>query len=669
MSEIENKMAAVQLAEWINENEHLKGTQQYNDVASGLKESVALDVEEKYQDLFAKQAPEETGAFSDFSRAFGINALEVGAGLNQMALEGASKFGIPGADDLLKDYTGTMSEFTKQQKALTEDSPVASFFGDVLSDTALLVASPTGKADSAKSIYKKMVESGVELGALEGVKLVDEDGNRLSIAAGAAALGGLSRGALEGVIGGFNKIKGKASERISTELDELSKRFDVDVSVGDLTQSKPWQLTENLLDRVPFIGTGDFARRQGESLEQAANKLIANYGVPEDEISNFLTGAVKNKYKKVKEVSDANYANVSKALGGKSVQYNNANEAAADLIEELRPNQNTPEIKKIMDEVKRFLPKDYFGEDEAGKLINRTGLGGYEKSFDDAFNQLKIYGKLRYQASKSGDENLREVYDTMAKAIQRDIDELADNVGGDAATALSKAKSYYAKEVAPYTKGQFLKIRKPDDFPTFNADNIYSTFVKPNAKGTKNLRKLTDKIELDDVQMLKQQVLSDAHTAATVKDVFDPSVFASQLKKMGESRKVIFNKAENDVLDGYVKLANMLPRAKLSSNQQAANISRVAGSVPGLAAGTAGLGAATGASPLVAGGLGIMGGIKGLSLLLTSPAGKKLLTTVNKNPDKAETLLGAINKEVLDLTRTKVVPVASVPSVNLEDEE
>ena len=241
MSEIENKMAAVQLAEWINENEHLKGTQQYNDVASGLKESVALDVEEKYQDLFAKQAPEETGAFSDFSRAFGINALEVGAGLNQMALEGASKFGIPGADDLLKDYTGTMSEFTKQQKALTEDSPVASFFGDVLSDTALLVASPTGKADSAKSIYKKMVESGVELGALEGVKLVDEDGNRLSIAAGAAALGGLSRGALEGVIGGFNKIKGKASERISTELDELSKRFDVDVSVGDLTQSKPWQ--------------------------------------------------------------------------------------------------------------------------------------------------------------------------------------------------------------------------------------------------------------------------------------------------------------------------------------------------------------------------------------------------------------------------------------------
>jgi hypothetical protein len=138
---------------------------------------------------------------------------------------------------------------------------------------------------------------------------------------------------------------------------------------------------------------------------------------------------------------------------------------------------------------------------------------------------------------------------------------------------------------------------------------------------------------------------------------------------MGESRKVIFTKAENDVLDGYVKLANMLPRAKLSSNQQAANISRVAGSVPGLAAGTAGLGAATGASPLVAGGLGIMGGIKGLSLLLTSPAGKKLLTTVNKNPDKAETLLGAINKEVLDLTRTKVVPVASVPSVNLDDEE
>ena len=113
----------------------------------------------------------------------------------------------------------------------------------------------------------------------------------------------------------------------------------------------------------------------------------------------------------------------------------------------------------------------------------------------------------------------------------------------------------------------------------------------------------------------------------------------------------------------------MLPRAKLSSNQQAANIERVAGSVPGLAAGTATIGAVAGASPAVVGGLSIIGGIKGLSLLLTSPAGKKLLTTVNKNPDKAETLLRQMNKEVLNLTRTKVVPVASVPSVNLEDEE
>ena len=662
-----NKSAAVELADWINENEHLKGTDQYNLVADGLRDAVALDVEQKYVDLFAAQAPEESGAFSDFARSFGINTLEVGSGLNQLALEGAAKFKIPGAEDLLKRYTGTMSGLVRDQQSLTEDSPISSLAGDIVSDTAILLASPANRKDSAKRLYKKMVESGLELGVLEGVKLVDENGDRKDIATGSALIGALSRGAFEKLADSFNAIRGKASKEISQELDQLSKQFDTEVSVGDLTQSKAWQLTENLLDRVPYVGTGDFARRQGESLEKASQKIIDNYGIPDDEISNFLTGAVKNKYQKIKKINDQNYLKVQESFGDSVVNLRNANQEANDIINRLSPNINSPEVKTLINELETFLPKEYFGLDGAGNLINQKGLGKETKLFADAFEQRKIYSRLQFKANMSGDFLKADVYGKLGNAIQKDIDDLADNLGGDQAALYNKAKTYYAKEVAPFNTLQFKKIRKADQYPAFNPDNIYATFVKPNAKGTKNLKKLTDKIELDELQMLKQQVLSDAHLAATKKDVFEPTVFASEIKKMATARKVVFTEAENKVLDGYVKLANSLPRAKLSSDQQAANISRVAGSIPGLATISTGAGVVTGATPLVTGGLSIMGGIIGISSLLTSDVGKKLLTQAGTK-EISDPFLRDLNKEILNITKTKVIPALSVPSVNIEED-
>ena len=483
--QINNNQAASELANWIVENEHLKGTPEFEQVADGLRRAQTLNVEAKTIDYLTNQMPdpnyvenmkakgrevidgsvaltaedlglgpgqdevrkqmaqdyyrERTGAFSDFLNNFGLNTLEVGSGLSQLALQGASKLGIPGAEDLYNDYTRSMSNYVKEGKAITTDSPVASFLGDISSDIALLISSPIGKKDKGKKLVRKMTESGVELGLLEGVKLQDEDGNRLNTAASALALGSLSRGAFEGVVSSFNAIRGKASEKISTELDKLSKQFDVRVSVGDLTQSKPYQLIENLLDRVPFFGTGDFARRQGESLKDAQARIINNYGVPEDEISNFLTKAIKRKYKKIKKINDANYDKVKGLMSGQTVTYKNTHEAVDNAINKLSTNKELDEIQTLITRLKKFLPEDFYGADQAGAFINAGGRGVYSKSFDDAFEQLKQIGNLRHDAYKQGNEILRQAYDDIYKGIQRDIDELATNVGGDAAEAYAKA--------------------------------------------------------------------------------------------------------------------------------------------------------------------------------------------------------------------------------------
>jgi len=669
LSDPNNQMVA--MSEWLIENEHLKGTSEFNQIGDGLKALAAEDVGNKYRNIFAEKA-DESGSAEDFATAFGVNALEVGAGMNQMALEGAVKLGIPGSDELLSDFTRTMTGLTGELQETTTDSPIASFIGDVGSDIAVVLTSPSpvGKGEAAKGLAKKIIESGIEMGALEGVKLLDENGNRLSVAATAAAIGGLSRGAFDKLASSFNEIVGAKSSEVSKEIGDLADKFKVGVTVGELRQSRPVMAIENLLERLPFGGIGDFVQKQGESLQEASERLVKSFGRDEDEVGSFLQGKIKESFNKVRAVSDENYAKAGKAFKGEVVEFDEYNNALMLALDDISANADLKGMGSLVREIKRMLPEDALGVDEAGEFINKTGKGTRGKDYQNTYKQIKLLKKLKGSAIDKGDRVQSELYTDLINALDNDLDSLASTMGGQAKKLHDDALAFYHKEVVPYTKGKFDKARTKTDVSDFDNDMLFGHFIKKGDRS--NIAKaLAGKVDLDAKEVIKRKTLSDAYESAGgvvgAPGGFSAAKFSKNLKDMSKARDVFFTKAENDQVDGLIRLIDAMPTAASKvtgavKQGMMPTIARVSGTVAPSAAGLA-LGGVSGAMVTI-------GGIKGLSLLLTSKVGRRLLTQANnaKNKKGMAGLSPQINAEIARITKAMVdtgkeraVPVIALP--------
>lgn len=669
LSDPNNQMVA--MSEWLIENDHLKGTSEFNQIGDGLKALAAEDVGNKYRNIFTEKA-DESGSAEDFATAFGVNALEVGAGMNQMALEGAVKLGIPGSEELLSDFTKAMTGLTTEMKETTTDSPIASFVGDVGSDIAVVLTSPSpvGKGEAAKGLAKKIIESGIEMGALEGVKLLDENGNRLSVAATAAAIGGLSRGAFDKLASSFNEIVGAKSSEVSKEIGDLADKFKVGVTVGELRQSRPVMAIENLLERLPFGGIGDFVQKQGESLQEASERLVKSFGRDEDEVGSFLQGKIKESFNKVRAVSDENYAKAGKAFKGEVVEFDEYNNALMLALDDISANADLKGMGSLVREIKRMLPEDALGVDEAGEFINKTGKGTRGKDYQNTYKQIKLLKKLKGSAIDKGDRVQSELYTDLINALDNDLDSLASTMGGQAKKLHDDALAFYHKEVVPYTKGKFDKARTKTDVSDFDNDMLFGHFIKKGDRS--NIAKaLAGKVDLDAKEVIKRKTLSDAYESAGgvigAPGGFSAAKFSKNLKDMSKARDVFFTKAENDQVDGLIRLIDAMPTAanKVTGAVKQGmmpTLARVSGTIAPSAAGLA-LGGVSGAMVTI-------GGIKGLSLLLTSKVGRRLLTQANnaKNKKGMARLSPQINAEIARITKAMVdtgkeraVPVIALP--------
>jgi len=633
----------LEMTDWIIENEHLKGTKDFGIVSDEVKRLSGNRVSQKYSDWFEDNIPEDQNAFESFASGFATNSLEVGAGLDQMALQAASKIGIPGAKELEQSFTETMGDVIQDRKDTTGKG-IAGFAGDVVSDVSLVITSPLkipalptslkAKADALKPIYRKMIESGIELGALEGVKLVDDEGNRLSIAAGSAALGALTRGGLEKVADGFNALRGQYSQEFSKELKDLANQFDLDgLTVGQLRNSPGFQKFENLLDNLPLFGIAGTTRRQSESLKAAADRLVLQFGVPEDDIGSFLQGKVLDNYKSVKKVSDENYKAVEKAFKqtDEPVEYTNFTNNAEGILSKFENNKEMDEVMALVSKVRKMLPDDIEG-----------GLGKREKSFEDAWAQLRILKKSKDRAIAEGDKNSADVYTGLVKGLEKDIQNLADNIGGVPQKLLSEANSFYGEKVMPFRKGKFGSITsgKAEKDPNFEPSSIFDFFVKKKdyRRRASNLKTAVGK---EGEVAVKKQIMNDAYDQAISGETFNATKFAKELSERTKARDVFFSKAENEQIDGFVRLVEILPkRVTQPSEKQAVPLSRVGGVLGGTAA-VSFLGGGVGLA-------GVAGGVKGASLLLTSKVGRSLLTKTSraKSNKEIKSLMGKMNAEI-----------------------
>ena len=216
--------------------------------------------------------------------------------------------------------------------------------------------------------------------------------------------------------------------------------------------------------------------------------------------------------------------------------------------------------------------------------------------------------------------------DRINQAIEADLEEFATRAGGDILTEFRRANQLFRDGVLPFQKDRTL-IRIADT----DTDTVISQFIKRDQP--RLAQKLSGNLDQRGQQALKFVVMDDAFRRS-LNDAgeFVPQRFARRLEQLRRVNEVIFDEKEIAELTGFVRLA------------QAANRAGRDAGILGSGLGVGGLGAA-GLARSADAAVGAGTGIGVLSLLLTSGAGRRLLTRANRGTNPA------LVNEAIDLTR------------------
>lgn len=563
----------------------------------------------------------------------GLEAGEAIQNMNPMFRTALNVLPGGGALGMLSNLVpkGSADEFTKQaeeERALYEQGlgdSTAAGIGRFVGNVAPTLLVPGGAAGGA---LMRAGTAGASGAAIGGAGFVPEGGSRLE----QAALGGLMGGAGSLAMSGLGKGMEKLSQlnRPVSEIEQLSKQFDVPVTMGEVSRSPSLQALETQLERVPGVGIRGFREGQSNSLKAAAEKLRGQFDTGSDDVGVTLQRSL-----------------------GKS--FENARKKATKLYDVVNKASENAKTKVIPDST-RSLARSIINDEKAIPALKNTGLiddlTEFSKLKDMSFDQArKVRSRLLStvrQAEKKAiqggmsDEQVRAMT-RLSDAIEQDIGTFAQREGGSILKSYQRANKYYRENVVPFKERTFRRVLSDD----FDTDNILATFIKRDSslKGRGNqAEKLIGKLDLEGRQAVKYSVLSEAFEKATntADNVpFSPARFAQEVKKLSDANKVIFDAAEKSQLDGFVKLAEATKRAGQYAENPPTGL-RAADLGTGIAVGAAGVANL----PATLAGLG---GTKALSLLLTTETGRRVLEKVNKSTVGSKTfkvLTDQANSEV-----------------------
>jgi hypothetical protein len=672
----------VMVNEWERLNEQAEGIQEVFDARD------AIDRPEQFDEIFnaaAEVSPQDSGGLKDFGRSVGGGVLKAGVGLGQMALSGAEAVGIPGAGELNEDYTSFYDRAFEEIDRRGSDNPLTSSIGDVAGMIAPLVLSPisggrtmlptmsTNLANIGAMKTGQLFKQTADLAALEGIlfKGAEEDSSRAEDAYAGGKLGlattvVLNRvGAAGGLVG-----RSEAGKMITKEIGDLSTKFKVPTTLGEARNSRGIQVVESILDQVPVIGMSGFRNQQLVALRDAADNMVRSIGGVVDDVGTTLQASLKKVLDKNKAASAKEYNAIGKVMGSRIVPMTETEAVSQAVLKQLKSNKdllgkNPAEAgaQRVADATTK-KPVMSIIVDRLGREIQKGIDSGAQKTWSQLRDYRSDLGKKITQAQnavKNGTGSFGEVQalTQIKKAVEKDLETAALAAGDDVFKMWKKADANYKSKVIPFQKGA-LKRSLTEGIDT---DTILASFVKQDkafGTGTARAQQLFANTEKGGQQAVKYSVLQDAWTNASKGGEFNAQQFIGQLQKTSAARKVIFDKAEQDSLNGFIKLVNSIPRAQagqtIGMNAQARRIlsgggvNRGGTSATGFgtaAAGAAGLGSLTSSAAIP-----IVGGVKGVSILLTTQKGRDILARYPKSmPNDRQKFISEANSVIMNTTR------------------
>lgn len=641
-------------------------------MAPDSREMTPEETQQVLQQSFSPQAiqqgvQERTGAGADFARSFGVGAQKFGAGVTQLALEGAEAVGVPGADVARQEFTDDWQNYFDQEEFKGTDSPLASTLGDVGGQIVPLFLSPI---KTGPNLIPKVLKNAGEFAALESMLFKDEGESRLMDATEGAGVAALVTTLFHGAGKTVNAVtRSKAAKQVSEEMKNLSKQLKVPLTVGQLKDSRPIKMVEGVLNQIPIVGTMGFAQKQFLAFEEAAERMVKQIGGEVDSVGKALNDSLKRVLKKNKETVDAKYNKVQQAVGDGPQALDNINAEAKKISNNLKVNIDflgqQSQQQTAQRAVKASTPEKVMSQivDRLGNQI-QLGVNTKTKTYAELRALRTEYGRMASKAVeglKNGQSTLSEVKALIGlrKAVEKDLEVAARNAGSGAEKLSVEADAAYKNLVLPFKKGPLRKsVAEGVDL-----DSILQKFVKRDktlGSGQTSVKQLFANTDEGGKQAVKYSILKDAWEEASKKGEFDPQRFSNILEQTSGARKVIFTGTEKQEIDGFIKLANLVPSLAQQTTVAANYPARRAMSIAvGSAAGGATIGS-LGLPAFMAGGT-ILGGMAGVSFLLTSNTGRAILRAAPKVKDASamEKLVAKANSLIAEDT---AMLVKSIPS-------
>lgn len=617
-------------------------------------------------------------------------------------------------DKVYLGFIKTLEDRERYRQAVKNTSGTGAGFtqttGEMLPAAAMTAmapqAAPTVFADSAAMaptiapFAQRAAANAVVGGASTYLTTPGTPTDRAKAGAAAAVAAPLMQGASEKVVfpalgKAYNWAAGKMKPG-AAEIERLGQLFDVPTTVGDATGAPGTKKLEVALENVPLVGMGTFRQQQDAKAAAAAadkakelmKEMTTQGWTNLDQVQKAAKAGRRGAQALLNEIDAAgsDWNRIMQTSGNLKVfQGKLAADSAYNKVEALSakygevPLTNTT---RALEEAKRELASSGLPDEATLGLVNKlsTNLnrqaaqgsegavaqavgapGGVaaalpsQSAVDTSFSGMRqlrstlgnriddYYSGKNAVVGKEGAALLQRVKD----AVEQDMETFAKTNGPELATAWRDADRVYKTQVVPYKDralatalksatpdeifGQFMKVGRGD-----RAENFYNTL---DPKGQAAVR-------YGLVQNALEQAINPGRGDQAA--VFSPAKFAGYLEKMGDATGVAFKGQDKWEIDGLAKLMRHVERAgQFAENPPTGNRLAQMGTGVGLLE----LGRF---SPVSAAGAWSVAKLS--KVLLTSPAGKRLLLAASELPAGSKVMQDLVNNQL-----PKVLSRAATP--------
>lgn len=529
--------SAAEYANWIVQNQKLKGTKEFNTVVQAYEQAKTIEAQNierqrqykreiKAEEIRAEQKTKPATIGEELK-----GAAEAGLALGTGATTGAigGLIGTIGGlgEAALSGEFGTPAQAQKVKEAQARGFQAGTY---------------TPRTEVGKERTRQVVEM---LAPLEAFPMVAPE---------LEAIGGLY-GAMKPQVktmaaGAGEKIKAALPERaptMETPTDfsglQAAERAGIDVMTSDIAQPKTFvgKWAQATGERIPIAGTGGMRKAQQEQRIQAVKNVVDEMGI-EDGVD--YAGAVTADMLKKRSEELTKYSNLKKEVfdgldKAGEVPMVNTISAIDDQIAKL--NQlGTEDAAKIAAKLEEFKGAIQ------GKPI--SVIEELRKDIGEAFKTPEM-AAVKGRAEKS----LTSIYGPLKKDMENFI-----VANGDRRDVTKwKVADSRLREMAGELKSNAIKgILAKGDVKPEEVNRII--FGKTPSEMNLLYRNLTP----EGRQNVRMAVIQDAVKKATVDDEINPNRFITQIEKAQPQIGAFFSKQDKEAIDGLAKALKLTRRAQ-----------------------------------------------------------------------------------------------------------